>query len=642
LLALAGHLLAEALLHAPVQAPRPLASCEPPFVDAVEAWLQTRGIDYNAAARGRRETTLVLGDDLRLRLLPTPRRSEDCLDPGSSARLTDAAEAQGSSIIHLHEDTWRLRGNIVRDRLLNRVQATQRVFARKTTARPIAAEEAIAFLDEHHLWGPTNAKYAYGLYLGADLVAVATFTKRKLVKRSSGKRRTHELLRFCARRDMRVVGGITKLLSAFRKDRDVDDIVTNIDRDWGGGAGWRAIGFETVEIMPPLPMAIDANEGRRRFLCGRSVGIHRPGLPDDLVAELAVTADGATERLAARGLQLIHDSGVERLLLKVSESRESCEDLWATQRPRKNGFYGPTELPGIAALLEDARRFAPGDDESHDVAAWFRAAGAHSDARILASRPSCFNNATVELRERKGGWRTLGLRCDDGRNIYHGIYNADDPTLLLAEHLRTAAALFVAALPIDRPLRFLHLGHGAGVLQRYLQAVLPGSDHVSVDLDGAVLDVSAFEAPHAGRAVQGDALDYVCSTQETYDAIFVDIFDEQNVCPAAFSGAIFLEAAASRLADDGVLIHNLHIGGKKRDAAVARAEDALARHFHAAYRAGSVDSTPTGGNALLLGAKRSLGRAQLHENATRAGLGFDAGTRVRRLVRLCCDDDVCK
>ena len=187
----------------------------------------------------------------------------------------------------------------------------------------------------------------------------------------------------------------------------------------------------------------------------------------------------------------------------------------------------------------------------------------------------------------------------------------------------------------------MHLGHGAGVLQRYLQAVLLGSDHVSVDLDGAVLDVSAFEAPHAGRAVQGDALDYVRRTDETYDAIFVDIFDEQNVCPAAFSEAIFLDAAAACLAADGVLIHNLHVGGKKRDAAVARAKDALARHFHAAYRADSVDSSPMGGNALLVGAKRSLGRARLHENATRTGLGFDAGTRVRRLVRLCCDDDVC-
>ena len=89
-----------------MQAPQPLASREPPlvdeppFVDGVEAWLRTRGIDYHAAARGRRETTLVLGDNLRLRLLPTPRRSEDCLDPGASARLTDAAEAEGSSKVH--------------------------------------------------------------------------------------------------------------------------------------------------------------------------------------------------------------------------------------------------------------------------------------------------------------------------------------------------------------------------------------------------------------------------------------------------------------------------------------------------------------------------------------------------------------
>lgn len=284
-----------------------------------------------------------------------------------------------------------------------------------------------------------------------------------------------------------------------------------------------------------------------------------------------------------------------------------------------------------------ARRFPPDDeihddDERHDVIG-FREAGAHGESRILASRPSCFANATVELRARRGGWRTLGLRCDGGRNIYHGIYNADDPTVLLAEHLRTAAALFVAALP-DRDLRFLHLGHGAGVFSRYLQAVLPSSLHVSVDLDGAVLDISAFEAPHAGRVVQGDALDYVRSTDETYDAVFVDIFDEQNVCPAAFSEAPFLDAAASILADDGVLVHNLHVGGNKRDAAVEMVECALVRHFHAAYRADSVDSTAMGGNALLVGAKRSLGRARLHEGATRAGLRFDAATRCRRLVRL--------
>ena len=170
------------------------------------------------------------------RLSHRPRQPEDCLDAGSSARLTDDAEARGEEIIHLHEDTWHRKEDIVKARLLARLgRGTTRIYARKTKACAIDVEEARAFLDEHHLWSSTNAKYAYGLHLNDTRVAVATFTKRKLVKRSGmDPRRTHELLRFCARRDTRVVGGITKLLKAFTRDRQVDDFVTNIDRDWGG------------------------------------------------------------------------------------------------------------------------------------------------------------------------------------------------------------------------------------------------------------------------------------------------------------------------------------------------------------------------------------------------------------------------
>ena len=452
---------------------------------------------------------------------------------------------------------------------------------------------------------------------------------------------------------MRVVGGITKLLSAFRKDRDVDDLVTNIDRDWGGGAGWRAIGFDTVEVMPPLPMAIDANEGRRRFLCGRSVGIHRPGLPDDLVAELAATADGAAERLAARDLQLIHDSGVERLLMKVSETCESCEDLWASQRPRKNGYYGPTALPGIAALLDDARRFPPGDDESHDVAAWFRAAGSHSDARVLASRrASDFPNATLELRARNGGWRTLGLRCDDGRNIYHGIYNADDPTLLLAEHLRTAAApLFVAALPIDRPLRFLHLA----TARACCSATSRRSCRAPTTYPWTSTAPSWTFPPsrRPTRAAPCKAMRWITCCLHDGDNLYRRDLRRHLRRGQRLPGGVLGSDLRARwrtlravmLADDGVLIHNLHIGGRKRRrgrAGRGRSSEALPRGVS---RRQSVDSSPTGGNALLVGAKRSLGRARLHENATRGGLGVrrgDQGLSRRLVVRLCCDDDVDK
>ena len=131
-------------------------------------------------------------------------------------------------------------------------------------------------------------------------------------------------------------------------------------------------------------------------------------------------------------------------------------------------------------------------------------------------------------------------------------------------------------------------------------------------------------------------MDYVLRSQETYDAIFVDIFDEANVCPAAFSEAPFWTLPRPMLADDGVFVHNLHIGGRKRDAAVARAEDALARHFHAAYRADSVDSTPTGGNAASSW-ERNVARARaLPRERDARGLGVrrgDAGSATGAVVR---------
>ena len=264
------------------------------------------------------------------------------------------------------------------------------------------------------------------------------------------------------------------------------------------------------------------------------------------------------------------------------------------------------------------------------------AAGSHSDARVLASGLVIFQTPQLNCAP-AGGWRLSGFVATTGGMSPRHLQRRR-PDAPPRGRLRTAAALFVAALPGGRR-SVSPSARGAGVLQRYLQAVLPGSTACR-DLDGAVLDVSAFEAPHAGRAVQSDALDFVLRSEETYDAIFVDIFDEANVCSAAFSEAPFLDAAKSMLADDGVLVHNLHIGGRKRDAAVARAEGALARHFHAAYRADSVDSTPTGD---ALPGREAVARARAAAGETRRVRAWGS-TRGRGVgpVRLCCDDDFCK
>ena len=619
------------------------------YVDEVTTFLASHGVRWRRdPASDARASTLHLGDgddeaSLALRLLPSPKRLEDCLDAGSSARLTDARAAAGGEIIHLHEDVWRARGDIVRARLLARVGAagTRRIFARKTKARVVEREAARAFLEAHHLWRSTKAKYSYGLFLGDELVAVATFTKVKVVDRGGGaKRRTHELLRFCAARDARVVGGITKLVRAFARDRVVDDLVTNVDRDWGGGENWRSLGFETVEVMPPLPMALAA-DGTRRYLCGRGVGLPggRPGLPEALLAELEASDDAPVAKLAAHGLFLVHDAGVERLLWPLSETAVDAQALWDTQRPRKQGSYGPTPVPGIARMLEDAAAFPPDDDDDEAAAvASLRRAGSARDADVVtATASSCFPGAVVEVRDQRFGWRTLGIKLEDGRSIYHGVFLRGDASYVV-EHLKTMAALALAALPTTRPLRCLHLGHGAGALPRLLAHHAPDSSHVSVDLDAAV--VAALPAPPRCAVHVGDARAFAEATDDVFDAVFVDVFDDDNVCPPTFHEPAFLEVLRDRrLRPGGVLVHNLHVGGEKRDAALRAAQGDLDAAFpRGVFRVDSRGSSKINGNALLLACTAPLDRARLHERATAArahyGLRFDAATRLRRLRRV--------
>ena len=129
------------------------------------------------------------GAALAVHLLATPRRGADVLPRGAIMDLaddweagaasaaadradTDAHPARGTSgggrergrplpLVHLWEDQWRTRAPIVRSRLLAMAGKSERIMARKTTVRRIDSATLAAFLLEHHLWGPTQARLTH-------------------------------------------------------------------------------------------------------------------------------------------------------------------------------------------------------------------------------------------------------------------------------------------------------------------------------------------------------------------------------------------------------------------------------------------------------------------------------------------------
>ena len=141
---------------------------------------------------------------LAMNLLPTPCRTQDELPMLATVELADWWEAVGREaccaepgdrlpLVHLWEDEWRARQPIVHSRLLAMAGRSRRLMARKLQVRRIDAATLEGFLLQHHLWGPTQARFRYGLFTkpsgpegeeGEELVAVASFSARRNVQRA--------------------------------------------------------------------------------------------------------------------------------------------------------------------------------------------------------------------------------------------------------------------------------------------------------------------------------------------------------------------------------------------------------------------------------------------------------------------------
>ena len=704
-----------------------------------------------AASTAATPHKVVLG----LHLLPTPTCLEECRGPRELLDMTNRhkslyscvpATANGpelqpsyyqySKIIHLHQDVWEAKPDIVQSRLLMQmpspqpqggvegeagqdeggVQATttwqhppqRRIMARKTQARKIPGNVAMEFLQTHHLWGATKAKHSYGLYYRPpppprrqqvkeggnivnsgsrttdhshhrprqeegpeeELVAVATFSNRHKITRCDDRIfQSHELLRFCTQRDMSVVGGISKLIKTFIRDKQPDDIVTVVDRDWGDGSGWHSVGFTTVATMDPIVMVVNPHEpGIRRHLVGAGIGAassgtgtsakadsatSRWGLPQDVLDELDTvdTAEQARGILARHNFFVVYDAGVERLFRIVVDADDTFTtpplDVWHGSQPKyAQKYYSPNR--GITALLEEAAaggledypaptEIVPYESSSANrfksdwLSSWQSTSGSAATAKLIASAPSSLNlNATIEVRERSNGWRTVSLIGGATMSIYHTVYKVNpetgevEPEAIVSDYISVMAEGFLAVMQYQRatglrgnhlsaPLRLLHLGLGGGTLLRLLAHKLEGCHQEAVELDeGVVAVVKSAMASSSGPSFEvhvGDALKIQRHPNELpWDGIFIDIFDENNLLPPPFYSPDYLRHLRDELMipHRGVVVLNLHSGGKKRQREIDDAHLAFTQVFSSVRVISARDSKLNGGNLIMIGSMAAI------------------------------------
>ena len=608
-----------------------------------------------------------------LHLLDTP--TSRGVGPTCTKDLTDyiiatTASTTNASVIHLHEDVWHNKNPIVKSRLLNRLKpsSVQRLFGRKTVARRLDAETAIRFLESNHLWSATKARYYYDLRdKDGLLVAVATFSSKRNVRVGKHERRSFELIRFCNAMNVAVVGGISKLIRAFINDqtKPVDYIATVVDRDWGAGDGWGSIGFKTIHVMSPVAMVV--KDGVRRHLVGAGIEragskSGRPGVDENVLTKLAEIAshEEAFECLEKHGYYCLFDAGVERLIWNPSSQQSGQLSDVASY----GASYQTTNI-GVSALMRhivassakscygggvgipDTTVAKPNDSQNaeHYTATWENSCARTS--RLLFSTPSCLDeDATVEIRERQGtGWCTVGIVGGTTKSIYHGNYKLSDegtidPRALTHEYMRSMASVFFAAQEFQRchkdsvggveerhsnDLSFLHLGYGAGSLPRFMHHSVRAKGvscrSVAVELDAGV--VKAAEEFNLGDDIElvvDDALAYCQASEDVFDAIFVDVFDERNLTPEGFFSGGFLESISKH----SMVIHNLHTGGNVRSQILYGTIDSYRRVFKTVFVVAAWGSRHTGGNAIVL----AMNKRRL--DATSEALSWrEAGERAK-------------
>jgi len=177
------------------------------------------------------------------------------------------------------EDRWKRQRKMMEARLLAHLEVFSQAYARNCEVRRIDKTEAKAFLAGNHSYGHAACRYCYGLFLKrhtghiaeetsdfgdiGKMIAVATFSNaRKWVK--DGKEiRSYEWTRYASLPEMRVSGGMGKLLKAFIKEVQPDDIMSYADLEWSEGDVYRALGFEAEMEKEAVDFVIDGETWER-------------------------------------------------------------------------------------------------------------------------------------------------------------------------------------------------------------------------------------------------------------------------------------------------------------------------------------------------------------------------------------------
>lgn len=214
---------------------------------------------------------------------------------------TDECLKKGIRLIHIFEDEWAHKQDIVKSMLASIFGKTERkIYARKCEVREVGNTVKKMFLEENHIQGDVVSKINYGLYYDDELVSMMCFGKPRIsLGKKEVKEDEYELLRFCNKKYTTVVGGASKLFKHFIYEYKPEVITSYCDRRWSVGNMYIKLGFKLSHVSQPNYFYVNGQNRENRFGYRKS----------ELVKEGYSSKKTEREIMKERGIPRIYDCG---------------------------------------------------------------------------------------------------------------------------------------------------------------------------------------------------------------------------------------------------------------------------------------------------------------------------------------------
>lgn len=164
----------------------------------------------------------------------------------SSLHKLELCEQQNIKLIVLFEDEWIHKKDIVKSMINNFLNKNSTLYARKCTIQQVNNKQKTAFLEKNHIQSNCISSINLGLFYDTELVSLMTFGARSISRKA-----TLEMLRFCNKINLNVVGAGSKLFRHFIDNFEHTEITSYCDKRWFSGKLYEKLGFELDHISKP-------------------------------------------------------------------------------------------------------------------------------------------------------------------------------------------------------------------------------------------------------------------------------------------------------------------------------------------------------------------------------------------------------